>query len=157
LFYQGIRPAISVGLSVSRVGGNAQPKVIRKVAGSLRLDLAQYRELAAFSQFSSDLDAETQARLTRGRLLTEILKQPQYSPLSVWQQAASIIASTQGAFDGVPVENVKAAQEALLTSLEQHNKKLIAELDKGTEASDADKKVIIDTAEKVAKQYKDKE
>jgi F-type H+-transporting ATPase subunit alpha len=84
LFYQGIRPAISVGLSVSRVGGAAQPPATKSVAGSLRLNLAQYRELAAFSQFSSDLDEETQARLARGALLTELLKQPQYSPLSVW-------------------------------------------------------------------------
>jgi F-type H+-transporting ATPase subunit alpha len=133
LFYQGIRPAISVGLSVSRVGGAAQPKVIKKIAGSLRLDLAQYRELAAFSQFSSDLDAETQSRLTRGRLLTEILKQPQYSPLSVWQQATSIIASTEGALDGVPIEKVKDAQEALLTSIEQHHKDIIKELEGGSE------------------------
>jgi F-type H+-transporting ATPase subunit alpha len=156
LFYQGIRPAISVGLSVSRVGGAAQPKLIRKVSGTLRLDLAQYRELAAFSQFSSDLDAETQARLTRGQLLTEILKQPQYSPLSIWQQAAGIAAATAGAFDDVPVENVKAAQEALMTSLEQHHKKIIAELEKGDEMSDATKKVIADAAANVAKQYKAK-
>jgi F-type H+-transporting ATPase subunit alpha len=154
LFYQGIRPAISVGLSVSRVGGAAQPKIIKKIAGSLRLDLAQYRELAAFSQFSSDLDPETQARLTRGRLLTEILKQPQYSPLSVWEQAASIIASTEGAFDGVPIEKVKAAQEALLTALEQHHKKIVQELEEGSGISDESKKSVINIAAQVAKQYK---
>src|SRR5579864_8808820 len=112
LFYQGIRPAISVGLSVSRVGGAAQPPAIRTVAGSLRLDLAQYRELAAFSQFSSDLDADTQARLARGLLLTELLKQPQYSPLSIWQQVITIMAGTSGAFDGIPAANIKSAQEA---------------------------------------------
>jgi F-type H+-transporting ATPase subunit alpha len=157
LFYQGIRPAISVGLSVSRVGGAAQPKVIKKIAGSLRLDLAQYRELAAFSQFSSDLDAETQARLTRGRLLTEILKQPQYSPLSVWEQAVSIIASTEGAFDGVPVEKVKAAQETLLATVEQHHKKLIKQLGEEGEITDDAKKEVITVASQVAKQYKAKE
>jgi F-type H+-transporting ATPase subunit alpha len=157
LFYQGIRPAISVGLSVSRVGGAAQPKVIKKIAGSLRLDLAQYRELAAFSQFSSDLDAETQARLTRGRLLTEILKQPQYSPLSVWEQAVSIIASTEGAFDGVPIEKVKAAQEALLATVEQHHKKLINQLGEEGEINDDAKKEVISAASQVAKQYKAKE
>jgi F-type H+-transporting ATPase subunit alpha len=156
LFYQGIRPAISVGLSVSRVGGAAQPKLIRKVSGSLRLDLAQYRELAAFSQFSSDLDAETQARLSRGQLLTEILKQPQYSPLGVWEQAASIVASTEGAFDGVPIENVKAAQDALLTNLKQHHKKVVTDLEKGDEISDANRKTVVDVAEQVAKQYKAK-
>src|SRR3972149_1008563 len=104
LFYQGIRPAISVGLSVSRVGGAAQPKAIRSVAGSLRLDLAQFRELAAFSQFSSDLDAQTQARLARGQLLTEVLKQPQHSPLAIWQQVDSVLVATAGALDGLPIE-----------------------------------------------------
>jgi F-type H+-transporting ATPase subunit alpha len=157
LFYQGIRPAISVGLSVSRVGGAAQPKLIRKVSGSLRLDLAQYRELAAFSQFSSDLDPETQARLTRGQLLTEILKQPQYSPLSTWEQAAGIVASTEGAFDGVPIENVKSAQDALLSNLRQHHKKLVADLENGSELSDENRKTIVNAAETVAKQYKTEE
>ncbi|HVS78910.1 MAG TPA: F0F1 ATP synthase subunit alpha, partial [Candidatus Saccharimonadales bacterium] len=154
LFYQGIRPAISVGLSVSRVGGAAQPQSTRSVASSLRLDLAQYRELAAFSQFSSDLDPETQARLARGHLLTEILKQPQYSPLSVWQQVVSILAATAGAFDGLPIENVKAAQNALLSNLEQKQKKLVASLDKGEKPTDKDKKVVTDAAAQIAKQYK---
>ncbi len=154
LFYQGIRPAISVGLSVSRVGGNAQPPLIKGVAGRLRLDLAQFRELAAFSQFATDLDSETQARLSRGRLLTEVLKQPQYSPLPVWQQAASIYAATEGAFDGVPIEGVKAAQNALLRELEQKNDKLINELQKGDKATDDMKQTILKIAESVAKQYK---
>ncbi len=154
LFYQGIRPAISVGLSVSRVGGNAQPPAVKEVAGHLRLDLAQYRELAAFSQLSSDLDAETQARLTRGRLLTEILKQPQYAPLTVWQQVASIYAATEGAFDGVTIDDIKAVQNSLLRTLEQKNKKLTDTLQKGDKASDADKKTIVSVAESVAKQYK---
>lgn len=153
LFYQGIRPAISVGLSVSRVGGAAQPKATKSVAGNLRLDLAQYRELAAFSQFSSDLDAETQARLSRGRLLTELLKQPQYSPLSVWQQVASIVAATNGAFDEVPIENIKAAQEALLTTITQKHSKIVSELSGNEAPSDATKKTIIDTASQIAKQY----
>jgi len=157
LFYQGIRPAISVGLSVSRVGGNAQPPGIKSVAGRLRLDLAQYRELAAFSQLSSDLDAETQARLTRGRLLTEILKQPQYSPMSVWQQLASILAATEGAFDGIPIESVKAAQNALLSTLEKKHAKLTSELQKGDKPTDQAKKTILSVAEQVAKQYKQSE
>ena len=154
LFYQGIRPAISVGLSVSRVGGNAQPPAIKDVAGRLRLDLAQFRELAAFSQFATDLDTDTQARLSRGRLLTEILKQPQYSPLPVWQQTASIYAATEGAFDGVPIESVKTAQAALLRELEQKNAKLVSELQKGDKATDEMKKTIVKVAEAVAKQYK---
>lgn len=153
LFYQGIRPAISVGLSVSRVGGNAQPAATRSVAGSLRLNLAQYRELAAFSQFASDLDKETQAQLARGLLLTEILKQPQYSPLSIWQQVASISAATEGAFDGLPIDKVKPAQEALLTALAQKQKKLVEKLDKGEKPDDKDTKIIVDAASQVAKQY----
>jgi F-type H+-transporting ATPase subunit alpha len=154
LFYQGIRPAISVGLSVSRVGGSAQPPVIKDVAGRLRLDLAQYRELAAFSQFATDLDSETQARLSRGRLLTEVLKQPQYSPLPVWQQAASIYAATEGAFDGVPIDSVKTAVSALLLELEKKHAKMVEQLQKGDKATDEAKKSILSAAESVAKQYK---
>ncbi|MBX4188470.1 F0F1 ATP synthase subunit alpha, partial [Candidatus Saccharibacteria bacterium] len=152
LFYQGIRPAISVGLSVSRVGGAAQPPAVRAVAGSLRLDLAQYRELAAFSQFSSDLDAETQARLSRGMLLTELLKQPQYSPLSVWQQVVTIMAGTSGSFDSVPAASIKAAQEALLTLVEQKHKAVIDALKAG-KPDEALQKKIADLASSIAKQY----
>lgn len=153
LFYQGIRPAISVGLSVSRVGGAAQPKAIRSVAGSLRLDLAQFRELAAFSQFSSDLDAQTQARLARGQLLTEILKQPQYSSLAIWQQVAGILAATDGAFDGLPIASVKPAQMALLSALAQKHPKVVTELQTGAAPSESVKKTIMDVATQIAKQY----
>ncbi|MBX4199385.1 F0F1 ATP synthase subunit alpha [Candidatus Saccharibacteria bacterium] len=153
LFYQGIRPAISVGLSVSRVGGAAQPPAIRSVAGRLRLDLAQFRELAAFSQFSSDLDSETQGRLARGQLLTEILKQPQYSPLSVWQQVVSILAATNGAFDGIPTESIKAAQSALLSTMSQKHAKIVDELNKGEKPSEETQKKIIEAATQIAKQY----
>ncbi|MBI2588755.1 F0F1 ATP synthase subunit alpha [Candidatus Saccharibacteria bacterium] len=153
LFYQGIRPAISVGLSVSRVGGAAQPKATRSVAGNLRLDLAQYRELAAFSQFSSDLDVETQGRLARGQLLTEILKQPQYSPLAIWQQVAGVLAATGGAFDGLATSNVKPAQTALLQSLAQKHTKLTQELNRGDAPSEAVKKTIMEVAAQIAKQY----
>lgn len=153
LFYQGIRPAISVGLSVSRVGGAAQPASVKAVAGNLRLNLAQYRELAAFSQLSSDLDPETQAQLTRGRLLTEILKQAQFSPMSVWQQVASIVAATEGAFDAVPISSLKAAQAALLTDLESKHSRLVAELAKNDKPSDTLKNQIVKAAEVIAKQY----
>ncbi len=156
LFYQGIRPAISVGLSVSRVGGSAQPKATRSVAGSLRLDLAQYRELAAFSQFSADLDVETQGRLARGQLLTEVLKQPQYSPLAIWQQVASVLAATGGAFDGLATLNVKPAQMALLSTLAQKQSKVVSELSSGDAPNEAVKKIIMDTATQIAKQYKGK-
>ena len=101
LFHQGVRPAINVGNSVSRVGGSAQIKAMRQVAGTLRLDLAQYRELAAFAQFGSDLDKSTQAQLNRGARLVEILKQPQYEPLAVERQVAIIYAGTNGYLDNV--------------------------------------------------------
>ena len=106
LFYQGIRPAINVGLSVSRVGSAAQTKAMKKVSGSIKLELAQYREMAAFAQFGSDLDASTQRLLARGARLTELLKQPQYSPMPVEEQVASIFAGTQGFIDKVEVKDV---------------------------------------------------
>ena len=106
LFYQGVRPAINVGISVSRVGGNAQTRMMKKVAGSLRLDLAQYRELAAFAQFGSDLDKATQAKLTRGERMVEILKQGQYKPVTVGEQVAVIFAGTEGYLDGLPVKDI---------------------------------------------------
>jgi F-type H+-transporting ATPase subunit alpha len=152
LFYQGIRPAISVGLSVSRVGGAAQPASIRSVAGSLRLDLAQYRELAAFSQFSSDLDADTQARLARGLLLTELLKQPQYSPLAVWQQVVTVMAGTGGAFDGLAAAHIKAAHEALLSTIEQKHKEMIKILET-KKPDDTTKQKVVELASAIAKQY----
>ncbi|TXG76531.1 F0F1 ATP synthase subunit alpha, partial [Patescibacteria group bacterium] len=114
LFYQGIRPAISVGLSVSRVGSSAQTKAIKKVGGGLKLDLAQFRELAAFSQFSTDLDAETRQRIERGQRLTELLKQPQYSPLAIWQMYTVLFAATNGCFDKVPLEKIKTVEDNLL-------------------------------------------
>jgi F-type H+/Na+-transporting ATPase subunit alpha len=108
LFHQGVRPAINVGNSVSRVGGSAQIKAMRQVAGTLRLDLAQYRELAAFAQFGSDLDKSTQAQLNRGARLVEILKQPQYEPLAVERQVAIIYAGTNGHLDDIAVSDVRA-------------------------------------------------
>ena len=118
LFNQGIRPAINVGNSVSRVGGSAQIKAMRQVAGSLRLDLAQYRELAAFAQFGSDLDPATQKQLNRGKRLVEILKQPQYQPLAVEKQVAIIFAATNGYLDGVPVEKLRDYEGNLFRFLE---------------------------------------
>ncbi len=109
-----MRPAINVGNSVSRVGGSAQVKAMRQVAGSLRLDLAQYRELAAFAQFGCDLDKATLNQLNRGRRLVEVLKQPQYQPLPVEKQVAIIYAATNGYLDPVPVEDVRAYEERAL-------------------------------------------
>jgi len=113
LFHSGVRPAINVGISVSRVGGSAQVRSMRSVSGTLRLDLAQYRELAAFSQFGSDLDKVTQAQLNRGRRLVEILKQGQYSPLRVGLQTASVFAGTQGLLDNLAVDAVRPFEAAL--------------------------------------------
>ncbi|MEX2429824.1 MAG: F0F1 ATP synthase subunit alpha, partial [Patescibacteria group bacterium] len=122
LFYQGIRPAINVGNSVSRVGGAAQNKGMKSIAGTLRLDLAQYRELAAFAQFGSDLDESTQAKLERGKRVTEVLKQPQNQPLPEWAQVAVIYAVTSGALDDVTPEKIDAFEEELRTRLEKDRK-----------------------------------
>jgi F-type H+/Na+-transporting ATPase subunit alpha len=125
LFHQGVRPAINVGNSVSRVGGSAQIRAMRQVAGSLRLDLAQYRELAAFAQFGSDLDKATQAQLNRGRRLVEILKQPQYQPLAVEKQVVIIYAATKGFIDSVAIEDVRRYEEDLYRYLEGRHPELL--------------------------------
>ena len=117
LFYQGVRPAINVGLSVSRVGGSAQTKAMKKVAGSIKLELAQYREMAAFAQFGSDLDASTQKLLNRGARLTELLKQPQFSPLPFEEQTVSIFAGTNGYLDKLPVDKVTDYEAAMLSHM----------------------------------------
>jgi F-type H+-transporting ATPase subunit alpha len=118
LFNSGVRPAIDVGISVSRVGGNAQIKAMKKVAGTLRLDLAQYRELEAFAKFGSDLDKNTQARLTRGERMVEILKQGQYAPVNVEKQVAVIFAASKGYIDGVDVDKVAEYESGLFDYLE---------------------------------------
>lgn len=153
LFYQGIRPAISVGLSVSRVGGSAQTKAIKSVSGTLRLSLAQYRELAAFAQFGSDLDKETQTTLSRGARLTELLKQLQYQPMGVWEQTASLVAAEDGAFDKVPLEKVKPAQTALLTDLWAEHKDAMRELSKGDKPAEKTLDSIKKVAAKVMKGF----
>ncbi|MGB3023783.1 MAG: F0F1 ATP synthase subunit alpha [Candidatus Saccharimonadales bacterium] len=154
LFYQGIRPAISVGLSVSRVGGTAQTKAVKSVSGNLRLSLAQYRELAAFAQFGSDLDKDTQARLNRGVRLTELLKQPQYQPKSVWEQTAVLLVADKGHFDDVPVDKVNDARDSLLTALGSDHKKEMAELNKGEKPDDKMVALIEKAAQKVMKGFK---
>ncbi len=128
LFYQGIRPAINVGLSVSRVGSAAQTKAMKKVAGSIKLELAQYREMAAFAQFGSDLDASTQKLLNRGARLTELLKQPQYAPLGFEEQAAVIFAGVNGYLDTVPVKDIGRFEAGLLANLRGTNKAILDEI-----------------------------
>jgi F-type H+-transporting ATPase subunit alpha len=129
LFYQGVRPAINVGISVSRVGGNAQTKAMKKVAGTLRLDLAQFRELEAFAAFGSDLDKASQAQLDRGNRLVEVLKQPQYQPVALGEQVAVIWAATKGYIDEVPVPQVKAFERALVEWIKGRDPGLLSELD----------------------------
>jgi F-type H+/Na+-transporting ATPase subunit alpha len=128
LFYGGIRPAVNVGLSVSRVGGSAQVKAMRQVAGKLRLDLAQFRELAAFAQFGSDLDRATQMQLARGQRMVEILKQGQYQPIAVDKQVAIIFAGTQGLLDDVPVDAVRRFEEHFFGWLDRRQPELLAEI-----------------------------
>ncbi len=128
LFYSGIRPAINVGLSVSRVGGAAQIKTMKQVAGTLRLDLAQYREMAAFAQFGSELDKTTQAQLARGARMVELLKQEQYKPMPVADQVLSIFAGVNGFVDDVPVTKVRAFEEGLLTYIKERHPQLREEV-----------------------------
>lgn len=155
LFYQGIRPAISVGLSVSRVGGSAQTKAVKSVSGDLRISLAQFRELASFAQFGSDLDEATKSQIDRGQRLTELLKQPQYQPLSVWEQTVSIYTVTKGFFDTVPVVKIKDAQDALITRLWTDHKDAMKTLSKGDKPVDDTLKIVEKTAKSVAKGFEE--
>ena len=155
LFYQGIRPAISAGLSVSRVGGAAQTKAVKSVGGNLKLGLSQFRELASFAQFGSDLDDATKAQIDRGQRLTELLKQPQYQPMSVWEQFVSIHAVTGGMFDDVPVSKIKDAQSALLTYLWKKSKDAMRELNKGDKPSDEQLKLIDEATKEIAKGFEE--
>jgi F-type H+/Na+-transporting ATPase subunit alpha len=137
LFYQGIRPAVNVGLSVSRVGSAAQTKAMKKVAGRIKGELAQYREMAAFAQFGSDLDATTQRLLNRGARLTELLKQPQFSPLKMEEQAVVIYAGVNGYLDPLPVNRVRGFEDGLLTLLRSKNADILEDIRKTGDLSDA--------------------
>ncbi len=137
LFYQGIRPAVNVGLSVSRVGSAAQTKAMKKVAGRIKGELAQYREMAAFAQFGSDLDATTQRLLNRGARLTELLKQAQFSPLKMEEQVVVIYAGVNGYLDPMPVARVKAFEEGLLTLLRTKNTEILEDIRKTSDLTDA--------------------
>jgi F-type H+-transporting ATPase subunit alpha len=137
LFYQGIRPALNVGLSVSRVGSAAQTKAMKKVAGRIKGELAQYREMAAFAQFGSDLDATTQRLLNRGSRLTELLKQPQFSPLKMEEQVAVIYAGVNGYLDPIPVNRVRAFEDGLLTTLRSKNSEVLESIRSTRDLDDA--------------------
>ncbi len=144
LFNSGVRPAINAGISVSRVGGAAQTKGIKQVAGKLRLDLAQYNELAAFAQFASDLDQSTKNQLLRGEKLTEVLKQPQYAPLSVSEQISILFAANEGMLDDVANNDVNRFKKDLCSYLSGNLKELMAKLDEGSALSDEDKIALKD-------------
>ncbi|MCB9093295.1 MAG: F0F1 ATP synthase subunit alpha [Halobacteriovoraceae bacterium] len=149
LFYSGVRPAVNVGISVSRVGGSAQIKAMKKVSGTLRLDLAQYRELAAFAQFGSDLDEATQRQLARGERLVELLKQGQYQPMDVIDQTIMIFAGTKGMFDTVPVSHIQQVQNDLLDHLKASHSGLLGDLAQKKELTDG----IVDSLTKVVKDF----
>ncbi|MEO8770937.1 MAG: F0F1 ATP synthase subunit alpha, partial [Ferruginibacter sp.] len=153
LFNAGIRPAINVGISVSRVGGNAQIKSMKKVAGTLKLDQALYRELEAFSKFGGDLDAATKNVIDKGARNVEILKQAQYSPFTVEKQVAMIYLGTQGLLKSVAVKNVKAFEEHFLLEMENKYPEVLAEFKKGNLPEDGIKKMT-DLASGLTGQYK---
>jgi len=152
LFYQGVRPAINVGLSVSRVGSSAQIKAMKQVAGSIKLELAQYREMAAFAQFGSDLDAATQQLLARGARLTELLKQGQYAPLSVEEQVVVIYAGVKGFLDRIEISQIAKFEEALLNNL-RDSKTLLESIEKKAALDEDIEKSITALIEEVIKDF----
>ena len=153
LFFQGIRPAINVGLSVSRVGSAAQTKAMKKVSGSIKLELAQYREMAAFAQFGSDLDASTQKLLNRGARLTELLKQKQFSPLPFEEQTASIFAGTNGYLDGIPVTDVTRYEESMLADLRANHADILKTIRDSRDFSDDSKKALMSALDTFTKNF----
>jgi F-type H+-transporting ATPase subunit alpha len=154
LFYAGVRPAINVGVSVSRVGGNAQIKAMRQVAGKLRLDLAQYRALAAFAQFGSDLDKATQAQLTRGERMVELLKQDQYVPMAVEHQVISIFTGTSGYLDDLPVEAVRRFESEFLAFVDAKYGEVPHNIRTSKALSEADEKKLHEAAKAFKGQFK---
>jgi len=153
LFYAGVRPAINVGISVSRVGGNAQIKAMKKVAGTLRLDLAQFRELEAFAQFGSELDKATMQQLERGRRTVEILKQPQYEPMPVAEQVAIIFAVTKGYLDDVPLENVRAFEQSFLEFARNSRPEVLEKIRAQKELTDEVSAALVDAVETFKKDF----
>ncbi|TPG20947.1 F0F1 ATP synthase subunit alpha [Sphingomonas koreensis] len=153
LFFAGIRPAINVGLSVSRVGSAAQTKAMKKVSGSIKLELAQYREMAAFAQFGSDLDASTQKLLNRGARLTELLKQAQFNPMPFEEQTVSIFAGTQGYLDNVPVERVTGFEAAMLADIRSNHAGILTDIHDKRDLSDETRGKLKDALEAFAKSF----
>jgi len=153
LFYKGIRPAVNVGLSVSRVGSAAQIKAMKQVAGTIKLDLAQYREMAAFAQFASDMDASTRQLLSRGERLTELLKQSQYSPMEVEEQVAVIFAGVKGYLDQIPTQKIGEFEQSLLQKLKAKESKILDVIRKDKAISDETEKALKDTLDQLVKNF----
>ena len=153
LFYKGIRPAVNVGLSVSRVGSAAQIKAMKQVAGTIKLDLAQYREMAAFAQFASDMDASTRQLLSRGERLTELLKQSQYSPMKVEEQVAVIFAGVKGYLDKIPTQSIGDFEKALLQKLKVKDSSILKDISKDKSISDSTDKALRETLDQLVKSY----
>jgi F-type H+-transporting ATPase subunit alpha len=153
LFYKGIRPAVNVGLSVSRVGSAAQIKAMKQVAGTIKLDLAQYREMAAFAQFASDMDASTRQLLSRGERLTELLKQSQYSPMKVEEQVAVIFAGVKGYLDKIPTQSIGDFEKALLQKLKAKDSSILKDISKDKSISDSTDKALRETLDQLVKSY----
>ena len=154
LFFSGMRPAVNVGLSVSRVGGAAQTKAMKKVAGKMRMELAQFREMEVFTQFSSDLDPATQAMLDHGHALMELLKQPLYHPQPLWRQVCVLAVASERLFDDIPLKNLRDFVNDLMAHLEQSQAALIKKIQETGQLSDEDKATLIAEAEAYKKQVK---
>ena len=153
LFYKGIRPAVNVGLSVSRVGSSAQIKAMKQVAGTIKLDLAQYREMAAFAQFASDMDASTRQLLSRGERLTELLKQPQYSPMDVEEQVAVIFAGVKGYLDQIPTQKIGEFEQSLIQKLNAKGSNILESIRKDKSISDDTEKALEETLDELVKNF----
>jgi len=154
LFNQGIRPAINVGLSVSRVGSSAQTKAMKKVSGSMKLELAQYREMAAFAQFGSDLDASTQKLLNRGSKLTELLKQQQYSPMTVAEQVISVFCGVKGYLDDVELRDISLFEKKIIEKCKNDKSHIIEAISKSGKLEEDTEKMLIDTIKEFKKNFK---
>jgi len=154
LFNQGIRPAVNVGLSVSRVGSAAQTKAMKKVAGSIKLELAQYREMAAFAQFGSDLDASTQRLLNRGSKLTELLKQKQYSPMSVAEQVICVFCGVKGYLDDINLKDINEFENKILAKCNSENPEILDTINKSGKLEEETEKSLIKIIEELKKNFK---
>ena len=153
MFNQGIRPAINVGLSVSRVGSSAQTKAMKKVSGSMKLELAQYREMAAFAQFGSDLDASTQKLLNRGSKLTELLKQKQYSPMTVAEQVISVFCGVRGYLDNIEQKNIAEFETKIIEKCKSEKPEILNAISSSGKLEENTEKLLVETITELKKNF----